>query len=220
MCYVALFTFAIFYVKKQAFCSSNRLYDVERSQGLQETFIYASLWSYRRINGTGLRTSRTSLLQLLLLLSGDVETCPGPVAKCGSCLKAVKKNQSRTSCSQCFLTFHLKCFGSNDSEVLCSSCLFNNNTREESDQNQQDDFHRYDIPELSELVSKKGLKILHQNIRGLLANKSAICHILDGFRNIHIFSVSETHLSLDNEAEAQIEDYTFIAKSRASGQGG
>ena len=132
----------------------------------------------------------------------------------------MKKNQSRTSCSQCFLTFHLKCFGSNDSEVLCSSCLFNNNTREESDQNQQDDFHRYDIPELSELVSKKGLKILHQNIRGLLANKSAICHILDGFRNIHIFSVSETHLSLDNEAEAQIEDYTFIAKSRASGQGG
>lgn len=35
-------------------------------------------------------------------------------------------------------------------------------------------------------------------------------------RNIHIFSVSETHLSLESEAEVQIEGYTFIA----SGQGG
>ena len=49
------------------------------------------------------------------------------------------------------------------------------------------------------------LKILHQNIRGLLANKSTLCQILDGFRNIDIFSVSETHLSLENEAEVQIE---------------
>ena len=219
-CYFALFTFAIFYIKKQAFCSSNVLYDVEQRHGLQETFIYSSLWSYRRINGTGLRTSRTSLIQLLLLLSGDIETCPGPIDRCGSCSKALKKNQSRMSCSQCHLKFHLKCFCSDGSGVICSSCLFNNNIQDGADHHQQEGVHPYDIPELCELVSKKGLKIVHQNIRGLLANKSIICQILDGFKNIHIFSVSETHLCLESEAEVHIEGYTFIAKSRASGQGG
>ena len=77
-----------------------------------------------------------------------------------------------------------------------------------------------DMTSLNLAVSKKGLKILHQNIRGLLANKSIICQILDGFRNIYIFSVSETHLSPESEVEVQIEGYTFIANSRASGQGG
>ena len=217
-CYFAL---SIFYIKKQAFCSSNLLYDTEQSQGLQETFIYSSLWSYRRLSGTGLRTSRTSLIQLLLLLSGDIETCPGPSDRCGLCLKGLKKNQSRMSCSQCHLKFHLKCFCSDDSGGKCNSCLSNNNDIQDgADQDQQEYGHRYDIPELSELVSKKGLKILHQNIRGLLANKSIICQILDGFRNIHIFSVSETHLPPESEVEVQIEGYTFIAKSRASGQGG
>ena len=89
LCYVALFTFTVFYVKQQAFCSSNQLYDVEQNHGPKETFIYSS--SFRRISGTGPRTSRTSLWQILLLLSGDVETYPGPVARCGLCLKTVRK---------------------------------------------------------------------------------------------------------------------------------
>ena len=53
-----------------------------------------------------------------------------------------------------------------------------------------------------------------------MENKSIICQILDGFRNIRILSVSETHLSPESEAEVQIEGYSFIAKSRASGHGG
>ena len=77
-----------------------------------------------------------------------------------------------------------------------------------------------DIPELREFSSKKGLKIPHQNIRGLLTNKHTICQILDGFKDLHVFSLSETHLSADNEVEAQIEGYTFIGKSRSSGKGG
>ena len=140
--------------------------------------------------------------------------------RCGSCLKALKKTQSRMSCSQCHVKFHLKCFRSDESGVICNSCLFNNDTQDGAEKDQQQHVHQYDIPELKELISKKGLKILHQNIRGLLANKSIICQILAGFRNIYIFSVSETHLSPEREAEAQIEGYTFIAKSRASSQGG
>ena len=122
------------------------------------------------------------------------------------------------SCSQCHVKFHLKCFRPDESGVICNSCLFNNNTQDGAEKDQQQDVHHYDIPELSELISKKGLKILHQNIRGSLASKSIICQILAGFRNIHIFSVSETHLSPEREAEAQIEGYKFT--SRASSQGG
>jgi len=36
---------------------------------------------------------------------------------------------------------------------------------------------------------------------------------------ILVFSVSETLLSTDDEAQAQIDGFTFIGKSRASGQG-
>ena len=110
------------------------------------------------------------------------------------------------SCSQCHLKFHLKCFCSDESGVKCNSCLINNNnTQDRADQDQQENIHRYDIPELSELVSRKGLKILHQNIRGLLANRSIICQILDGFRNIHIFSLSETHLSPETKPRSKLK---------------
>ena len=50
------------------------------------------------------------------------------------------------------------------------------------------------IPELRELLSSKGLKLLHQNVRGLLANKENLEHILLDFKNIHILSLSKTHL--------------------------
>ena len=77
---------------------------------------------------------------------------------------------------------------------MCNSCLFINNIQEGADRDQQENVHRYDIPELNELVSTRGLIILHQNIKDLLANKSNICQILGGFKNIDILSVSETHL--------------------------
>ena len=80
------------------------------------------------------------------------------------------------------------------SGVMCNSCLFINNIQEGADRDQQENVHRYDIPEFNDLVSKRGLIILHQNIKDLLANKSNICQILGGFKNIYILSVSETHL--------------------------
>ena len=132
---------------------------MEQNQGLLETFFYSSLWSYRRINGTRLRTSRTSLIQLLLILSGDIETCPGPSDRCGLYLEALKKNQSMMSCSQCYLKFHLKCFCSDDSGVKCNCCLFNNNnTQDGAYQDQQKNVHRYDILNLAILSLKRALR--------------------------------------------------------------
>ena len=175
----------------------------------------------------------------LVLLAGDIqqnpwpaknfscskrrwnETCAGQTVKCGSCTKAVKRNQSRASCSLCLKIFDLRCYGSDVGESLCNSCYLSNNSGQVNfDQMRREDFEQYDIPELREFSSKKGLKILHQNIRGLLTNKHNICQILDSFKNLHIFSLSETYLSADNEVEAQIEGYTFIAKPRSTGKGG
>ena len=76
------------------------------------------------------------------------------------------------------------------------------------------------LPELQDMLSKKGLSILHQNIRGLLANKDNVCRVLDDFHKIEILSLSETHLSTDDEPQAQIDGYSFISKPRKSAKGG
>ena len=110
-----------------------------------KTAIYSSLWSFRRINEIELRTSRTSLITLMLLLSGDIETCPGPIDRCGWYLTALKKRKSRMACSQCYLKFHLKCFCSDDSRVIWNSCLLNN-TQVGADKDQQEDAQRHVIP--------------------------------------------------------------------------
>ena len=34
-------------------------------------------------------------MQLILLLCGDIDTCPGPTNKRGTCLKSIRKNQSK-----------------------------------------------------------------------------------------------------------------------------
>ena len=187
---------------------------------LQETFIYSSLWSYREINAFGLRASNRSICQLLLLLCGDIEMCPGPAVKCGSCLKAMKRNHSSVLCCKCFKIYHLGCFeNSTEGEAMCRSC-------KAVHPSESDDLHggygaeSCTIPELRELLSLKGLKLLHQNIRGLLANKENLEHMLLDLKNIHILSLSETHLHATDEAQVQVDGFTFIGKSRSSGIGG
>ena len=76
------------------------------------------------------------------------------------------------------------------------------------------------LPELQDMLSTKGLSILHQNIRGLLANKGNVCRVLDDFHKIQILSLSETHLSTNDEPQAQIDGYSFISKPRKSAKGG
>lgn len=59
----------------------------------------------------------------MLLLWGDVETCPGPVIKCCSCLKTVRRSQSRAACTRCGEIIHLKCLNKDINEDLCMLCL-------------------------------------------------------------------------------------------------
>lgn len=136
MCYVALLILAIFYIKKQAFCSSSALYHEEDIKDRHETFtVYSLLWSFRQRNWIRLRAKRKSSCQILVLLCGDVETCPGPVTRCSSCNKSVRNSQSRISCLLCQKDFHLRYFGSTE-EASYSFCSHYNETGQEREQEQ------------------------------------------------------------------------------------
>ena len=74
-------------------------------------------------------------------------------------------------------------------------------------------------PELKELSSRKWLKIIHQNIRGLTVSKDSLCQIVDGFKYLDIISLCETHLSDREEPQAQLDEYTFVSKPCRSGKG-
>jgi hypothetical protein len=57
---------------------------------LQESFMYSLLWNYRNGKGVYICHSRASLLQIIILMCGDIETCPGPI-RCSVCSKSVSK---------------------------------------------------------------------------------------------------------------------------------
>lgn len=76
------------------------------------------------------------------------------------------------------------------------------------------------LSDLRDLSTKNGLKIIHQNIRGLVANKDSLCQMIDDSKHIDIISLSETHLSDSEEAQVQLDGYTFINRPRKTGKGG
>ena len=117
----------------------------------------------------GLRLANVTLCaSYLVLLAGDIqqnpgpaknyscskrrrnETCAGQTVKCGSCTKAVKRNQSRASCWLCLKIFHLRCYGSDVGESLCKSCYLSNSDGQVNfDQMRQEDFQQYNISRTS-----------------------------------------------------------------------
>ena len=192
-------------------------------RNFSESFICSSLWVQPQRHGIQLRPDGPTFIQLMLLLCGDIETFPGPSIKCCSCAKTVRKNQNRATCMQCKETLHLKCLTNDLNKARCLSCLTKHDLErpnEDADiQNTTNDANaeaHYVLPQLDELHNKPGLKILHQNIRGLLSHKHSICHLLERFKKTHILSLSEIRLSKDDEAQAKISGYDFIAKPRLS----
>ena len=74
--------------------------------------------------------------------------------------------------------------------------------------------------EFKKLISKKGNKFCHQNIRGLYGKTDEVREILFSY-NFDIFSLSETSISEDlHNAFFDIRGYSFIRSDRKSGQGG
>ena len=79
-------------------------------------------------------------------------------------------------------------------------------------------FEHYEIPELRELLSKKALQILLQNIGGFLGKKPRVCQTLDASMNI--FFLLTKHTSTEDGAQAQIYRFAFVGRSGTSGQCG
>ena len=76
-------------------------------------------------------------------------------------------------------------------------------------------------PSFAEFTKMRGMKIIHQNIRGLFHNISHFSAVLEKYNNIDIITLSETHIRLHNNIELfSIPGYRFISKPRLNGFGG
>ena len=194
VCVSTLLLIAVIQIKKCTFCSAYSFNLVANHAGpvyeIQDSYIFSSLRQNRKCS------------EILLLICGDIESCPGPTMKCSSCAQTIRKNQSRIECSQCNGKFHLKCFIADDSGNKAVSCLFCLNSTMNRTHENIADFEparpkiQRELPELQELLSKCGLKILHQNIRGLLCHKHFVSELFDNFRMIHLLALSETQYNI------------------------
>ena len=78
------------------------------------------------------------------------------------------------------------------------------------------------VPELDQMLQMKGIKIFHQNIRGLSSKFSHLEELLSDFPKIDILGLSETHLekSLEETDFCSIENYDMIKKNQSIGTHG
>ena len=76
----------------------------------------------------------------------------------------------------------------------------------------------HNIPELKDLCSQKGLKISHQNIRGLQGKFDEISDVLNN-NKIDIFSLNELFLN-NLKSKFTIPGFEFLRKDRKNGSGG
>ena len=76
----------------------------------------------------------------------------------------------------------------------------------------------------SNLFQQKGIKIVHQNIRGLFNNLSNLKCFIDENKNVDIITLSETHIQsnshLNIDSLYDLEGYKFVKRNRTAGIGG
>ena len=76
---------------------------------------------------------------------------------------------------------------------------------------------------MASFSKQRGLKIVHQNIRGLQSNFNLLCELVER-NDFDIITLSETHLLNssynDNNSLFEIPNYTFIKRNRNNGKGG
>ena len=106
----ALIIYSIICIKKPSFMNANSVcysFRGELANDINISWIATSLWVNRQENKLHLGQESHVGLALLLLLSGDIELCPGPCMKCLTCSKSIRKNQSQEKCFHCGKLFHL-----------------------------------------------------------------------------------------------------------------
>ena len=74
---------------------------------------------------------------------------------------------------------------------------------------------------IQDFFNQKGLKVFHQNIRGLFHNIAKLSAFLHTHKNTHMFSLNETHIENSTPTQLfEIPGYTFINKNRDVGTHG
>ena len=76
------------------------------------------------------------------------------------------------------------------------------------------------LPEFFHFLANRGLKMFHQNIRGLDLHKTELEELVESFRGIDLLGLSETHLNETTTEEVKFKGYNFEQKDRTSGKGG
>ena len=156
------------------------------------------------------KQSNYHLINLLLILSGQIETNPGPARAikfpCGECYKAVKWGQRAIACDSCDKWFHKECIEMNsiiyhayestaDLSWECCHCgiknisssLFDNTFNSSTDSNLSNV-----SAEIPKLLAKQ-LRILCINFRSIWDKKELLEEALFE-NNIDVILGSETHL--------------------------
>ena len=77
------------------------------------------------------------------------------------------------------------------------------------------------IVAVREFLKPRGIKIFHQNARGLFSNLNLLKKFLFDHKQVDFLGISETFISKEqNEKLFEIDDYTFISKPRTVGKRG
>ncbi len=220
---IALALVVLFSLKKTSLVSCNSVcYSLypEDVRDIKETYISSSLWQFKQEFGLNLKPKYA--MRILLILAGDIEICPGPRANCAGCFKVVRRCQGSKVCETCGELYHVKCltdrFDGKMEKFYCSLCHVNTEHDNRTDRNTSVPLY----PQLNSYLQKRGLKVLHLNINGLLGKIDQIRLLLTetGY-NIHIFQVTESHLD-DSIPDSLVSvcGYNVLRRDRKGGPGG
>ena len=66
------------------------------------------------------------------------------------------------------------------------------------------------------ILTKKGLKLCHLNVRGLWINLANITQILTDFKKIDILSLGETHIRDEPGEMFKMDGFTFLSRPRSN----
>ena len=219
---LAVYIFCAFFtIKKASFITED---GISYTFGLdpvyklnQESYYYSTLWLYKRNCVFARKTTPRNVMFLLLLVAEDIESCPGPKYTCSSCTKTVRKNQKYGSCDTCYTRCHMKCLTDiltdGKESMFCSICHIEEYNEAENVSFINQDFCCF--------LTSRGLKIVHQNINGIVGKIDKVRLLVADSKQIGIFSITETHLNdTVKNSELKIPGYTIERRDRINGPHG
>ena len=174
-------------------------------------------------------------LYLVLILSGDVETNPGPPIKrtCNNttCFRTIAKTHRFVACTDCEHNFHIKCAGvtpkaynkmkaEKSITFICQPCISNTLPFPDVDLTFDDDFILPENIQRFDLFKNSSLNIAHLNVNGL-RSKLDFVKILLNQEKFDVFCVNETKIdSTVSDSDISIPGYISYRQDRTLHGGG